>query len=93
MTVDTEGVLQLLPSGRWAICRPNKAPFEITSGGVFRIEVHGKLKVTRMEFRHFSGPMKPRELLGQAGDYYSADGYHLRNGLRAAIGAVGPPND
>jgi hypothetical protein len=49
--------------------------------------VDSELLPTRLEFRHFTGPMKGRELLGQVGEYYSCDGYHLRNGLRAAIGA------
>jgi len=86
MSDKNEGVLRLQPSGRWAICRPVDARFEITSGDRFRIEVDGELKVTRMEFRHFTGTMKARELFGQAGEYYSADGYHLRDGLRARIG-------
>ena len=33
------------------------------------------------------GPMKDRTLRGLDGEYYSVDGYHLTNGLRAAIGA------
>jgi hypothetical protein len=53
---------------------------------VFRVEVDGELKATRMEFRHFTGSLKGRELFGQAGEYYSTEGYHLKNGLRAAIG-------
>jgi hypothetical protein len=85
MSDKNEGVLRLQPSGRWAICRPGEPPFEITSGDRFRIEVDGELKVTRMEFHHFTGTMKARELFGQAGEYYSADGYHLRDGLRARI--------
>lgn len=87
MTDKNEGALRMQPSGRWAICRPGHPPFEITSGDRFRIEVDGELKVTRMEFRHFTGTMKARELFGQAGEYYSADGYHLWDGVRAGIGA------
>ena len=83
---DKEGILQIQPSGRWAVCRPGRAPVEITSGELFRIEVDGELKPTRMEFHHFTGPMKGREYRGQPGEYYSVDGYHLRNGARAAIG-------
>ena len=88
MTTHTEGVLQLQPSGRWAVCRPNWRPVEFTSGDVFRIQVDDMpgLRVTRMEFRHFHGPMKGRTLRGLSGEYYSVDGYRLRNGLRAAIG-------
>ena len=77
---DKEGILQIQPSGRWAVCRPGRAPVEITSG---------ELKPTRMEFHHFTGPMKGREYRGQPGKYYSVDGYHLRDGARAAIGEEG----
>jgi hypothetical protein len=87
MSDTRQGILRLEPSGRWAICRICEAPFEIISGGVFRVEIDGELRPTRMEFRHFTGPMKGREFFGHAGEYYSCDGYHLRNGLRAAIGA------
>ena len=47
---EKEGVLQIRPSGRWAICRQGRPPVEITSGELFRVEVAGELKVTRMEF-------------------------------------------
>jgi hypothetical protein len=75
---EKEGVLQIQPSGRWAVCRPGRPPVEITPGEVFRIEVAGELKPTRMEFAH-----------GNPGEYYSVDGYRLTNGLRAAIGDLG----
>jgi hypothetical protein len=68
---------------------PRRAPVEITSGELFRIEVKGELRPTRMEFHHFTGPLKVREYRGQPGEYYSVDGYHLANGLRAAIGEEG----
>jgi hypothetical protein len=45
----------------------------------------GELKVTRMEFRLFTGPMKGREYHGQPGEYHSTDGYGPANGMRAAI--------
>ena len=80
------GTLQLQPSGRWAVFRPGRRPVEIMSDELFRVEVGGELKLTRMEFRHFTGPLKGREYRGQPGEYYSADGYHLANGLRAALG-------
>ena len=53
----------------------------------FRVAVAGKegLQPTRMEFRHFTGPMKGRTVRGQPGVYYSVDNYHLTNGLRAAL--------
>ena len=75
--VGIERVLQMQPSGRWAVCRPGSAPVEITSGELFRVEVDGKLEVTRMEFAHADRG---------DGEYYSVDGYHLANGMRAAIG-------
>jgi hypothetical protein len=76
---EREGVLQMQPSGRWAVCRPGLDPVEITSGELFRVEVAGakELRLTRMEYRH---------LPGGDGAYYSVDGYPLRDGLRAAIG-------
>ena len=86
---EEDGILQMQPSGRWAVCRPDRRPVEITSGELFRIEDAGELKLTRMEFRLFTGPMKGRELWGQTGEYYSVDGFHLRNGARATIGEVG----
>jgi hypothetical protein len=42
-----------------------------------------------MEFREFLGPLRGRENRGQSGEFYSADGYWLRDGLHAAIGAYG----
>jgi hypothetical protein len=47
---DKEGILRMQPSGRWAICRPWREPVEINSGELFRVDVNGELKVTRMEF-------------------------------------------
>ena len=44
------------------------------SGELFRVEVDGELRLTRME-----------EVWGEG--YYSIDLYPLRDGLRAAIGA------
>jgi len=86
---EKEGILQMQPSGRWAVVRPGRQPVEITSGELFRVEVNGELKPTRMEFRHFTGPMKGRTLRGLHGEYYSVDGYWLRDDLRAAIGHEG----
>jgi hypothetical protein len=48
---DKEGTLRMMASGRWAICRPGREPVEITSGELFRVEVDGELKLTRL--RHF----------------------------------------
>jgi hypothetical protein len=74
---EKEGTLRLMASGRWAIYRPGRLPVEITSGKLFRVEVDGELKLTRMEYDHDSRR------------YYSVDGYPLRDGLRAAIGEHG----
>ena len=81
------GILRLQPSGRWAVCGPGRTPVEIAAGDVFRIEVDGmrELQATRMEFRHFQGPMKGGTLTGLPGEYYSVDGYWLRHGLLAAV--------
>jgi hypothetical protein len=46
MADDKEGALHLQASGRWAIMRPGREPFELTSDAVFRVEVSGKLQVT-----------------------------------------------
>ena len=67
-----------------------RAPVEITSGELFRIEVGGKLQVIRLEFRHFNDDaLRHRQSRGQAGEYYCVDNYELRAGLRAAIGDEG----
>jgi hypothetical protein len=70
---EKEGVLQMQPSGRWAIVRPGREPVEITSGELFRVEVAGVegLQLTRMAYDN--------------NGYYSADGFPLRNGMRAAV--------
>ena len=73
-----EGTLHLQASGRWAIMRPGREPFELTSGDVFRVEVDGKLQITRMG-----------HLWGEG--YYSVDGYKLRDGMGAAIGVEALP--
>ena len=62
-----------MQSGRWAVCRSGQEPVEIRSGELFRVEVGGVLRVTRME-RDPDGPC------------YSMDGYELCEGMRAAIG-------
>jgi hypothetical protein len=84
---DKEGTLQMQPSGRWAVCRPGRSPVAIRPGDLFRVAVAGKegLQPTRMEFRHFTGPMNGRTLRGQPGEYYSVDDYRLANGMRAAL--------
>jgi len=69
-----EGILRKQASGRWVGCPPGRQPVEIKSGKLFRVEVDGVLRVTRMRYTPRRG-------------YYSADGYELRDGMRAAIGA------
>jgi hypothetical protein len=71
---ETEGILRMQSSGRWAVCRPGHDPVEVMSGDLFRVEVDGELRLTRME-----------EVWGEG--YYSIDLYPLREGMRAAIGA------
>jgi hypothetical protein len=75
---EKEGILRMQSSGRWAIMRPGCEPFELTSGDVFRVEVDGKLQITRMEHLRSEG-------------YYSIEGYPLREGKRAAIGVEALP--
>jgi hypothetical protein len=84
--IDNEGQLTRMPSRRWAVCRPGHDPVEITSGELFRVEVDSELKPTRMEFRHFAGLLRGRTYRGLSGEYYSIDGFWLRNGVRTAIG-------
>jgi hypothetical protein len=69
---DNDGTLRMLPSGRWAVLRTGRDSVQIRSGELFRVEVDGQLKLTRMEYAPRSG-------------YYSIDGYPLFDGLRAAI--------
>jgi hypothetical protein len=78
MPSEKTGTLQRQSSGRWAICRPGQPPVEITSDEEFRIEVRGVdgLQLTRMAHLY-------------AEEYYSADGYPLWDGLRAALGSKG----
>jgi hypothetical protein len=76
--MDDEGTLKLQPSGRWAVVRSRRPAIEITSGNIFRVDVDGDLRLTRMTYRR---------LAGGGGEYYSVDGYKLCDGLRAAIGA------
>jgi Domain of unknown function (DUF5348) len=75
---DKEGTLRLQASGRWAIMRTGREPFELTSGDVFRVEVDGKLQITCMGHLSSEG-------------YYSIEGYTLRDGMRAAIGVEALP--
>jgi hypothetical protein len=74
---ENAGILRMMASGRWAIYRPGHLPVEITSGDLFRVEVDGELKLTRLEYNHTDRR------------YYSVDRYPLRDGLRAAISEHG----
>ena len=69
---EKEGTLRMQPSRRWTICCPGREPVEITNGELFRVEVNGVLRLTRMSHTPISG-------------YFSIDDYELRDGLRAAI--------
>jgi hypothetical protein len=66
---EKEGTLRKTASDRWAVYRPGRLPVEITSGGLFRVEVAGakELQLTRMKYNH-SGRGN-----------YSVDGYPLRD--------------
>ena len=59
---EKEGTLRKRPSGHWAVFRPGRDPVEITSGELFRVEVDGELRLTRMQHLWSEG-------------YYSIDGY------------------
>jgi hypothetical protein len=39
---EKEGILRMMASGRWAVCRAGREPVEITSGERFRIEFLGE---------------------------------------------------
>jgi hypothetical protein len=82
-----EGTLRMHPSGQWTIACAGKMPIELARGDAFMIEVPGtdELQRTRMEFRQFTGPMTGRTLHGLGSEYHSVHGYHLTNGLRAAM--------
>ena len=69
-----KGTLKMQPSGRLAVCRPGHEPVEIPAGEVFLLEVpgHRQLQQTRMAFRRFEEGY---------GEYYSVDGYQLRDRL------------
>jgi hypothetical protein len=75
---EKEGILRMMASGQWAVCRPGETPQELTAGDLFLIEFAGKLQLKRMKCRY-----RPRH------GYYTVDGYPLRDGLRAAIGEDG----
>jgi hypothetical protein len=79
-----EGILRRQPSGKWAVCRSGRAPVEINAGDQLWIEVSGNLKLTRMEFKHFTGRRG-----GQLGEYYTTGGYSLHTGLRGLRAAIG----
>ncbi len=78
-----DGILQALPSGRWAVVTADGEPVEITSGDQFYIEIPGggAMELTRMEYGHIGG----------RGQYYAVDGHQLRAGLRAAYVGRGHP--
>jgi hypothetical protein len=73
---DQEGILRLQPSGRWAIICPGRSPVAIVEGEVFEFEVSGKMKLARMERRR-----RP----DGTDEWVTAQGYELRDGLRAGF--------
>jgi hypothetical protein len=56
------------------IWRPSSAPGREPTRELFRVDVDGELRVTRMKHLYSEG-------------YCSIDGYPLRDGMRAAIGS------
>jgi hypothetical protein len=80
----TIGVLSMNELGRWEILREGRVHYELSSGSTLLLEVNGVLRLTRIQFRHFTGPPRGRTYRGQPGEYYSVDGYLLAEGLRAA---------
>jgi hypothetical protein len=71
-----EGILRQQPAGGWAIVAPGRSPVAILAGEVFDLEVAGEMKLARMERRrHVNG----------AEEWSTAQGYPLREGLRAGF--------
>ena len=79
---EKEGILRMMASRRWAVCRPWQEPVEIKSGELFHVEVAGAsgLQLTRM-----GSSIVPTRQGSWRAVYYSVDGYPLRNGIRAAV--------
>ena len=79
---EKDRTLRMTSSGRWAVCRPWRAPVEIKSGELFHVEVAGAsgLQLTRM-----GSSIVPTRQGSWRAVYYSVDGYPLRNGMRAAV--------
>jgi hypothetical protein len=71
----TDSQLRQLPGGQWTIKAIGREPVPILAGEIFLIEVPGytELQGTRMEMARPSG------------EYYSVDGYELRDGMRAGF--------
>jgi hypothetical protein len=81
----TTGVLKMNPRGRWEIVRKGHVPYELSSGSRCFVETDtGTLRMTRIESREVIGPLTSNVRR----EYYSIDGFHLADGLRAA-----PPTD
>jgi hypothetical protein len=71
-----EGTLHQLPSGGWAIVAPGRSPIAIVAGEVFDLEVAGEMKLARME---------RRQRVDGVEEWSTAQGYPLREGLRAGF--------
>jgi hypothetical protein len=76
LTDSDQAKLCRLPAGGWAIAAPGRAPVAITEGEVFKIEVAGKMNLARMERRR-----RP----DGTSEWVTAQGYELRDGLRAGF--------
>ena len=71
-----EGTLRQQPAGGWAIVAPGQSPVAIIAGEVFELEVAGEMKLARMDRReHVDGVV----------EWSTAQGYPLREGLRAGF--------
>jgi hypothetical protein len=75
---DKEGILCRQPSGRWAIICPGRSPVAIVEGEVFEVEVG---IVRRMRLAHMERRRRP----DGTNEWATAEGYELRDGLRASF--------
>jgi hypothetical protein len=69
-----QGKLCRLPAGGWAIAWPGLEPVDIPAGEIFELEIAGKMKLARIERRR-----RP----DGTDEWVTAQGYELRDGLRA----------
>ena len=79
-----EGVLQLQPSGQWAIAAPGREPVPIVAGEVFLLEVQGERKPMRVRMARKDGRWYA-VLSGFSGARAPERRVELRGGLRAGF--------